>query len=80
MTETTFAEAQQTGKLLGRERLMVESVCLSVSFPLSLPRQAWTAQPLFLVLVCVSRFSSNLGSIDSRQKQMPVTIFSCMFI
>lgn len=37
-TETTFAEAQQTGKLLGRERLMVESVCLSPSLSPSLDK------------------------------------------
>lgn len=80
MTKTTFAEEQQTRKLLGGERLTGKSICLSVHLPPSLTRQASMAQPLFLVLVCVCRFSSNLGSIDSRQKQMPVTIFSCMFI
>lgn len=56
VTKTPFVEEQQTRKLLGREllgreRLVGESVCLSVSLPPSLPRQAWEAQPLFLVLV-----------------------------
>lgn len=38
------------------------------------------AQIPFSTLVCVSRFSSNLGSIDSCQKQMPITIsFVCLF-
>lgn len=38
VTKTPFAEEQQTRKLLGRERLVGESVCLSSFLPPSIDK------------------------------------------
>lgn len=71
LLEAHLLNSSKHGSYSVGEGLMGKSVCLAL--PPSLTGLA-------RMLVCVSRFSSNLGSIDSCQKQMPVTIFSCMFI
>lgn len=52
----------------------------SVSLPPSLDKPGWSDHFLLCLFVFLDLLSSNLGSIDSCQKQMSVTISSCMFI
>lgn len=75
----TFSCGNHDGESTGSQKLLSGKGELSPALLLSMEKP-WWLKHFFLHLFVFLDFSSNLGSIDSRQKQMPVTIsLVCLF-